>query len=35
MNQVARDTAVPVGTSAPSHAPASFFALTLGSVGIV
>ena len=36
MNEVARDTAVPAGTSgAPSHAPASFFALTLGSVGIV
>ncbi|MGB9369543.1 MAG: potassium transporter Kup [Xanthobacteraceae bacterium] len=35
MTQVARDTAVPAGTSAPSHAPASFFALTLGSVGVV
>ncbi|MEJ0076131.1 MAG: potassium transporter Kup [Alphaproteobacteria bacterium] len=36
MNQVARDIAVPAGTSAePGHAPVSFWALTLGSVGVV
>jgi KUP system potassium uptake protein len=36
MNQVARDIAVPAGTSAEaSHAPVSFWALTLGSVGVV
>src|SRR5213080_1381699 len=35
MNQVARDTALPADPSAPAHAPASVWALTLGSVGVV
>src|SRR5690242_922488 len=35
MTQVVRDTAVPAGMSGPSHAPVSFWALTLGSVGVV
>jgi KUP system potassium uptake protein len=36
MNQVARDTALPSGNAAEiGHAPASFWALTLGSVGVV
>src|ERR1041385_1240693 len=35
MTQVARDTALPADPSAPAHAPASVWALTLGSVGIV
>jgi KUP system potassium uptake protein len=36
MNQVARDTAMPSGNAAEiGHAPASFWALTLGSVGVV
>src|SRR5438045_6675284 len=36
MTQVVRDTAVPVGTSGETrHAPTTFWALTLGSVGVV
>ena len=35
MNQIARDTALPADPSAPAHAPASVWALTLGSVGVV
>jgi KUP system potassium uptake protein len=36
MNQVARDTAVPAGSSAEmGRVPASFWSLTLGSVGVV
>jgi len=35
MTQVVRDTAVPAGMSGPSHVPTSFWALTLGSVGVV
>jgi KUP system potassium uptake protein len=36
MNQVARDIAVPAATSADGrHVPTSFWALTLGSVGVV
>src|SRR5437763_13846486 len=35
MNEIARDTALPADSSAPAHAPASVWALTLGSVGVV
>jgi KUP system potassium uptake protein len=35
MTQIARDTAVPAGISGDSHVPTSFWALTLGSVGVV
>src|SRR5436190_20984385 len=35
MNEIARDIALPADPSAPAHAPASFWALTLGSVGVV
>src|SRR6476659_9657286 len=35
MNEIARDTALPADPSAPAHAPASVWALTLGSVGVV
>jgi KUP system potassium uptake protein len=35
MTQVVRDTAAPAEISGDSHAPTSFWALTLGSVGVV
>jgi len=35
MTHVVRDTAVPAGMSGDSHVPTSFWALTLGSVGVV
>src|ERR1041384_5969897 len=35
MNQVVQDTALPADPSAPAHAPAGVWALTLGSVGVV
>jgi KUP system potassium uptake protein len=35
MTQVVRDTAAPAEISGESHAPTSFWALTLGSVGVV
>ena len=35
MNEAARDTVQPAGPASRSHAPTSFWALTLGSVGVV
>ncbi len=35
MNEIARDTAVPADLGHATHAPASFWALTLGSIGVV